>query len=357
MKLTVGCAVAFAFCRIIGFRGVLNLLIVGYIFAPVIAMSLSLLGTTESARQQIGWSFIGAAFIAGEATFIAWEGSSVAFPTAMGCFCAWLPQACCISLIYKVWQSGLKAAGCDWPLEKVTFDVSPADPESIANAIYDTTCRTGFQSPGFCVINLGKDLDSQGFRKLMIDTKEALSQQHVLRTGKSLVFVTASRFDQQESTRPHLDSGPAESMLLLGYEPSEIESEIEIIDFACCAFRRGMSPADFLAAHNPMFSGDHKMLQPYATKITNFSASDFQIVCINNSSAEYSFSNPTWQGVLHTATIPNPDESKRRVINSTMIAPEIAGDAELQRDAKLKRLLLSDVVHRHGYDKLHLHDA
>jgi hypothetical protein len=77
-------------------------------------------------------------------------------------------------------------------------------------------------------------------------------------------------------------------------------------------------------------------------------------VGINNSSA--SFDGQSWLGTLHTATILNPDDSKRRIINSTMITPAKAGSPDVISEADLKNFLSTTVVHRKGYDRLHLDD-
>lgn len=56
-----------------------------------------------------------------------------------------------------------------------------------------------------------------------------------------------------------------------------------------------------------------------------FSRTEYQIICVDNSYAPYSQDQPMWQGTPHTATILTPNESKRRVINSTLIASAPAG--------------------------------
>ena len=63
-----------------------------------------------------------------------------------------------------------------------------------------------------------------------------------------------------------------------------------------------------------------------------------------------------WQGTLHTATILTPDESKRRVINSTMIAVAPAGTPETITELQQKEFVTTSTIHRRGYDKQHLED-
>jgi len=117
-----------------------------------------------------------------------------------------------------------------------------------------------------------------------------------------------------------------------------------------------MSPDEFMLAHNPMFMSEQDRLQSYATPITRFSEADYQVVCINNSTLGYTSAETNWLGVLHTAVVPTPDESKRRVINSTMLCPgQLAGTKRLD-DAAIAEFVQTTTVRRRGYDKQHLED-
>ena len=190
----------------------------------------------------------------------------------------------------------------------------------------------------------------------MVDLKRAMARIQESRTDSALIYLSAARFDQQETTRPHLDGGPDECFLMLGYEPSDVDSELEISDYAKCAFDLGLSPNEFMAKHNPMFQSGYELLRPYSTRIPCFSRNDFQIACVNNSSAPFSQDQPMWQGTLHTATILSPDESARRVINSTMIALAPKGTPDTISESKQKEFVTTSTVRRRGYDKQHLED-
>jgi hypothetical protein len=243
-----------------------------------------------------------------------------------------------------------------WSPDSICLRPSTLDVCGIALDVYNRTCRTNFDAPGFCLVNVGNDIGSVSFRQLMVDIKREMASIHASRTQETLVYLSAARFDQQESTKPHLDGGPDQCFLMLGYEPSEISSELEITDYTRCAHELGLSPREFMAKHNPMFKSGHELLRPYATRIPCFSTDDFQIVCINNSSAPYSADGITWQGTLHTATILTPDESKLRVINSTMIARAPMDSRDLTDDASLSYFIHTSEVKRRGYDKPHLED-
>ncbi len=190
-------------------------------------------------------------------------------------------------------------------------------PQVIAEAVYHHVFRTDFTQPGFALINLGPHCSSETQRQLMVDLKSEFSRLESRHRGRELVYQSLTRFDQQVTTKPHRDGGPDESILMLGYEPSLIQSRLEMSDYSKCAHDLGMTPAEFLDQFNPMFPGGQERLAGYATPIDDFDNTSFQIMIINNSL------NPLGDGlvgVLHTATIVNPNPDLRRIINSTMIA-------------------------------------
>ena len=243
-----------------------------------------------------------------------------------------------------------------WNPDSICLRPPTLDVVAIAREVYDRTCRTTFDAPGFCLVDVGDSIGSVAFRHLMTDIKREMAAVHVSRTNQTLIYLSALRFDQQESTKPHLDGGPDECFLMLGYEPSDISSELEISDYTKCAASLGLSPKEFMAKHNPMFKAGADLLQPYVTKIPCFGTRNFQVVCINNSCAPFSVGGTQWQGVLHTARILTPDESKRRVINSTMIASAPLGATDLVDEASLQDFIHTSEVKRRGYDKQHLQD-
>lgn len=242
------------------------------------------------------------------------------------------------------------------PIDSVCFRSQPADLETLAPRVYRQVCRVDHSVPGFCAINLGPALDSQVFRQFMVDLKKALAALHEKTSGQTLVYLSAARFDQQVTTRPHLDGGPEECFLMLGYEPSEVDSEMEITDYARCAFDLGLTPKEFLEKHNPMFHRGRELIEPYTQRVPCFDKADYRVVCINNASAPFDREQPRWQGTLHTAAIFTPDPAKRRVINSTMIASAPLGTTDSVSSAEQADFVRTAVVHRKGYDQLDLED-
>lgn len=243
-----------------------------------------------------------------------------------------------------------------WDSESVCLNPPSLDIPNIASSLYSRTCRTDFDAPGFCLLNLGRSLDSQTFRQIMVDLKQEMASIHEAASGKTLTYLSVARFDQQTTTKPHLDSGPEECFLMLGYEPSDVDSVLEISDYTRCAFDLGISTLEFMSQYNPMFQPGYDLLRPYTTRIPCFSKKDYQIVCVNNSSASKTSHKSAWLGTLHTATIISPDESKRRVINSTMIASVPMGTSEIISESEVTKFINSTIIRRRGYDALHLDD-
>jgi hypothetical protein len=126
----------------------------------------------------------------------------------------------------------------------------------------------------------------------------------------SFVFVHQEIFDQQNTTRFHRDGGPDNSYLLLGYEPSLVPSTLRIADTWRAATERGDSVEEFLNTH-PLLSPDlASVLSAHTTTITAFDHNRAFIVLINNS---------VKSGVLHQATIVEPNLEVTRTIHSWMV--------------------------------------
>lgn len=242
------------------------------------------------------------------------------------------------------------------PAEICLFTSERIPDEALAETVYDRVCRTTFDEPGFCLIELGQDATSQSLRAFMVALKERLSHIHRTRRARDLVFRSLARFDQQATTKFHRDGGPDECFLMLGYEPTEIRGELAMADYSLCAHDMGLTPADLLAEYNPMFGRGEELLQPYTTSVACFSNRNFQILLINNSVAPYSQSEPAWQGVLHTARIHNRSDDLRRIVNSAMIASVPPGTPAPVSTADEHEFLTTSVVHRRGYERTHLKD-
>ncbi|MGE3313904.1 MAG: hypothetical protein AB7O26_02225 [Planctomycetaceae bacterium] len=228
--------------------------------------------------------------------------------------------------------------------------------DRLSAAVYERVCRVNFDAPGFCLIDLGSASTSVALRSFMVALKRNLSAIHLQGASRELSYLSLGRFDQQVTTKLHRDGGPDECFLMLGYEPSEVASEVAISDYARCAHDLGLTPDRLLEQHNPMFGRGEEMLRPYTTCVECFSNQSHQILLVNNSSAPYTSNGSAWQGTLHAAKILNPDDSRRRVVNSTMIASVAAGTPESVPLEEQADFVTTNIVRRRGYQTEHLAD-
>jgi hypothetical protein len=107
-----------------------------------------------------------------------------------------------------------------------------------------------------------------------------------------------------------------------------------------------LTPAGFLDQFNPMFSDGRNQLDAYTMPVIDFDNKSFQIMLINNSVNKLG----DWLvGVLHTATIINPNPDLRRVINSTMIESVPQGHGEGLSVDEQNDFVISAVVRRPVY--------
>ncbi len=193
------------------------------------------------------------------------------------------------------------------------------DPDRVAHQVYDDVFRRDWSGCGFALIQFKGVSSSTEFRQRMVNLQEALDQQLQAARGMRLRFQSLARFDQQTTTKFHLDGGPDESILMLGYEPTVVQSSVTLADYTRAAHDLGMTPREFMEQHNPMFGQGEQLLSSYLRPLTSFDATRYQIVLINNSCLPWTPLPEHSLGVLHQATILTPDPSQSRIINSTML--------------------------------------
>jgi hypothetical protein len=198
-----------------------------------------------------------------------------------------------------------------------------------AGRVFDAAWRVDFSAPGFCLIHLGRGVGSLDLRSLMLVLKGHLDGVAADRGVTPFRYRSMGRFDQQETTKFHLDGAPERSLLMLGYEPSVVRSRLSLADYARCAYDLGIEPRRFLDEFNPMCRKGEELLSRYVTELPQPGEGHSRILLINNSRLPFSEARTNPLGVLHKAEIIDPDESERRVVNSIMLAvggPEEIGD-------------------------------
>ncbi|WP_166819714.1 hypothetical protein [Thalassoroseus pseudoceratinae] len=212
----------------------------------------------------------------------------------------------------------------------------------LAEETFPLVCRTDFMKPGFALIDLGAEFGSRAMRLGMSEVCARFDSLFQASQGRRLVTRSMTRFDQQTTTKPHVDGSELESVLVLGYEPTQVRSRIFMSDFSVCAGTQGLYPAEFLEKFNPMYAHGTKMLEPFTTELTAFDPGHFQILLVNNSCARGKLNGRTMQGVLHHADVPEPRTDVQRIINSILLTPGPRDAEDTLPPAERQRFMESD---------------
>ncbi|WP_165748728.1 hypothetical protein [Cellulophaga sp. Z1A5H] len=186
----------------------------------------------------------------------------------------------------------------------------------IAQVCIENVFRTSTAKPGYVHLNFGKNLSSTEFRSIMVDLKNELSKFTTKQFNSTLAYHWLVRFDQQVNTPFHLDNAEDQSFLMLGYEPSEVDSELYLADYVKYANDSKVELTECIEKITPIFKEDESLLAPYVTKVSSFSSDTYRIVFINNSKPK---SFPEMLGVFHKVLIVTPDVTKSRIVNSMIL--------------------------------------
>jgi len=188
--------------------------------------------------------------------------------------------------------------------------------------------RRNFMAPGAALLSFSGHLGSQELRRFMVGLKQALGEAYRRQTGRHLAYLTLARFNQQVTSKFHLDGSPDEAYLMLGYEPTEVQSTVAIADYTRAAHDWGIDPKTLLSDLNPMFPGHERRLLPYVTQLERFAPGKAQVLVLNNSSLPYREGGDNFLGVMHQVTIVTPRPDRNRIVNSTMIGAVTAIEEE-----------------------------
>jgi hypothetical protein len=216
---------------------------------------------------------------------------------------------------------------------------------AFAERVFDLVWRFDFTVSGFAALAIAPGLDSHTLRSWMVALKVRLSEIAVRCGRHPFQFRSMARFDQQETTKFHLDGAPDESMLILGYEPSRVVSRLFLADYTHAAADLGIAPQQFLQDFNPMYKKGEEFLGRYVTELPQPAEGHSRILVVNNSSLPFTESRTNPLGVMHKAIIVTPDETERRIVNSTMLVTE---GEEISRD-KQEEFVTTDKISQKNY--------
>ncbi|TYB80109.1 hypothetical protein ES676_00105 [Bizionia saleffrena] len=196
------------------------------------------------------------------------------------------------------------------------MEIKKINIKKIAQYCITNVLRTDTDKPGFVHLDFGNNLTSYKLRSIMVALKEELSNFTTQRFNSRLTYHWLVRFDQQVNTPFHLDNAEEQSLLMLGYEPSEIKSELYLADFFKYAKDSKAVPKEYIKEITPIFKDDESLLASYTTKVNPFYRDSYSIVLINNSNPK---SHSEMLGVFHKVIIMTPDLNKSRIVNSMII--------------------------------------
>jgi hypothetical protein len=185
-----------------------------------------------------------------------------------------------------------------------------------ARSAFTQVWRTAADRTGFAVFSFtDPQPTSRELRQAMLGVASAFGELN----GVPFVPERVGRFDQQVSTRFHRDGAPNTSLLLLGYEPTTVRSQLFLFD----PHQFELSAFEFLQRFKPMTPEGEGELLRHAVGVLG-DPRRAHIVVINNSVVVERPPAGHQLGVLHKGLIPHPDPTARRVINSMglMLASE-----------------------------------
>lgn len=225
----------------------------------------------------------------------------------------------------------------------IPYDGHPAD---LAERVFDLVWRFDFAAPGFAVLDAGPGPDSRALRASMLDLWRRLGEVAARRGLGPFGLRSLSRFDQQVTTKFHLDGAPEQSLLMLGYEPSNVESRLRLADYARAAFDLGITPRQFLDDFNPMYRRGEDLLAGYVTEVPPPRRGHSRLVLVNNSSLPFADARTHPLGVMHQALIVTPNDAETRVVNSAML---VAGGADEVTPRQREDFLTTDGISPRAY--------
>lgn len=188
------------------------------------------------------------------------------------------------------------------------------DTETIER-VYFNVFRQNYKACGFAILTFSDEIDSRQLRISMLKIKRGLTERVKADFNEVLDYYWLTRFDQQETTKFHRDNAPIDSFLMLGYEPTKIDSQLFIADYHRFVTENSIPIDKYYEKYNPIFKDGEKLLRPYVKAVKFLENSVYRIAVINNSD----LNSDKTRGVLHKAEMISKDPQEERIVNSVML--------------------------------------
>lgn len=182
-------------------------------------------------------------------------------------------------------------------------------------ATHEAVFRSSTKKPGFYYEDLGADLGSQGFRQVMVDLMSGLRKLNKQRTGTPLKIQWIGRFDHRHTSRFHRDNADPHSFLILGYEPTQVDSQVSVADFSKWIETEGMSTETYFEDPQVNTAPNDTDLIPVSTELSPFPKTNYHLLVLNNGKS----SDDPALGVFDRGVVSESSDSHERVINSIML--------------------------------------
>ncbi len=213
--------------------------------------------------------------------------------------------------------------------------------EEEINDIFESVLRESTAQPGFYYKDLGADLDSKSFREVIFDVKERLSDLCEKRLNKQLNYHWLSRANHRNSSNFHIDTAPEHSILILGYEPTSVESKVFLADYTKYLEAENLSAQDYFRnSFNGNFAQNDEELAPYVSETTPFPKDHCRLVIINNSR---SYGQKSY-GVFHRGEVSDNLDQRDRVVNRVMVNLCDVGVEESNMEEMISNFMNSDLA-------------
>ena len=135
--------------------------------------------------------------------------------------------------------------------------------DNILGEVFSNVFRHKHENTGFSILSFHQEMNSELLRQSMIDLKKGLSIRCQNKFNQELDYFWLSRFDQQKTTKFHRDNAPTDSYLVLGYEPTKIESRILFADYHQFMVEKNLSIEQYYKLYNPIYKVGEERLSPY----------------------------------------------------------------------------------------------
>ncbi len=213
--------------------------------------------------------------------------------------------------------------------------------EKEMECLFKDVLRDSTEQPGFYYKDLGADFDSKSLRRLQLELKERLSELCQQRLDKQINYQWMSRTNHRNSSKFHIDTAPEQSILILGYEPTSVESKAYLADYTKYLEDQNLSAQDYFRnSINGNFAPDDEALTPYVSEVSPFPKEHYRLLVINNSR---SFGQKSY-GVFHRGEVPENLNQEDRLVNGVMVSLCDLGTPESYEEHLIANFVNSDLV-------------